>query len=78
MGGRSESGFELRRDAGEDGGAAGVFSGMVRLCFCSSLQQRPLQLSFSVVPVSSSQSRGAWCVPNGLKHIPAHLSQTAC
>ena len=30
MGGRSESGFELRRGAGEDGGSAGVFSGMVR------------------------------------------------
>ena len=30
MGGRSESGFELRRGAGEDGGTAGVFSGTVR------------------------------------------------
>ncbi len=29
MGGRSESGFELRPGAGEDGGSAGVFSGMV-------------------------------------------------
>ena len=32
MGGRSESGFQLQRGAGEDGGPAGVFSGMVRCC----------------------------------------------
>ncbi len=29
MGGRSESGFEVRSGAGEDGAAAGFFSGLV-------------------------------------------------
>lgn len=31
MGGRSESGFEVRAGAGEDGGRGGMFSGLVRV-----------------------------------------------
>lgn len=30
MGGRSESGFEVRANVGEDGGRGGMFSGLVR------------------------------------------------
>ena len=31
MGGRSESGFEVRAGVGEDGGRGGMFSGLVRV-----------------------------------------------
>ena len=52
MGGRSESGFDVRPGAGEDGGAAGMFSGRVRTSIPEVppvVQQNPLLGSPSMV-----------------------------
>lgn len=55
MGGRSESGFEIRSGAGEDGGLGGMFSGLVRTLSDSTHQGLP-RLEFTNLKCSTVET----------------------
>ena len=74
MGGRSESGFEIRSGAGEDGGLGGMFSGLVRTLTDPTYQGLPrlrvTNIKCSTVEIQISSRRSA----NGKNLCHSHKS----